>query len=365
MPLVAHSDLPSFDRLCQDGQEVLDVGRARHQDIRELHVGILNLMPDAALEATERQFMRMLGASSRIVQLYVHLFTVPGLERGAQATAHIEQHYEDFEHIKRDGLDALIITGANVTQPDLSQEAFYPAMCEVFDWARTHVASVLCSCLASHALWQHQYGLRRNHLGAKRWGVFEHHVTMRSHPLVSNINTRFFTPHSRFNDVGSSSLEDAGAWVLVESAHGETLLAVSDDGFSAVYLQGHPEYDAMSLAKEYKREVLRYFNDELEVLPPFPEGYLNRRSQALLELHCAQAVAAKQQGRALPSFPDKQLDTLLDNTWMDTGKAIFNNWLGLIYQSTHMDRCQRYMEHVTADDPLGWLQGRLSEEEQT
>lgn len=357
MPLVAHSDLPSFDRLRKAGQEVLDVERARHQDIRELHIGLLNLMPDAALEATERQFMRLLGASSRIVQLYVHPFTVPGLARGTGAQAHIDRYYENFEQIQQGGLDGLIITGANVTQPDLAKEAFYEPMCEVFDWASKNVASVLCSCLASHALWQHQYGVKRRHLGQKRWGVFEHHVTTRSHPLVSNINTRFYAPHSRFNDVDADSLEQAGARVLVKTAEGETLLAVSDDGFSAVYLQGHPEYDAMSLAKEYKREVQRFFQDEIDAMPPFPVNYLNLRSEALLQFHSAGVTGAKKLGKPLPDFPEAQLAMLLDNTWVDTGKAIFNNWLGLIYQTTHLDRCQRYMEHVSAKDPLNWVRG--------
>ncbi len=102
MPLVAHSKLPTFDRLQADGQEVVPLDRAQHQDIRELHVGLLNMMPDAALEATERQFMRRLGSSSRIIQLYVHLFTVPGLERGPEAQKHIDAYYRPFKDIKAD-----------------------------------------------------------------------------------------------------------------------------------------------------------------------------------------------------------------------------------------------------------------------
>ena len=89
MPLVAHSDLPSFDRLRQEGQEVLLPGRAEKQDIRELHIGLLNMMPDAALQATERQFLRLVGSCNRIAQFYVHLFTFP---RDSQRRIHKATH---------------------------------------------------------------------------------------------------------------------------------------------------------------------------------------------------------------------------------------------------------------------------------
>ena len=117
MPLVAHTPLPSFDRLRQRGQEVLTLSRALSQDIRELHIGLLNMMPDSALEITERQFMRLVGNSNQIAQFYVHVFSVPGLERSARTQAYIDQYYTTFEQVKQDGLDALIITGAQRRQP--------------------------------------------------------------------------------------------------------------------------------------------------------------------------------------------------------------------------------------------------------
>ena len=356
MPLIAHSSLPTFARLIADGQEVLDPECAAKQDIRELHVGILNLMPDAALQATERQFMRMLGASNRIVQLYVHLFTVPGLERDAPTLEHIDRYYQTFDEIKKQGLDALIISGANVSQPDLTRETFYPAMCEVFSWARQHVASVLCSCLASHALWQHEYNIKRQPLPHKRWGVFAHKVVLRDHPLVSNINTRFPAPHSRFNDVPADALRAAGVHVLVATDDGEVLLAVSANGLSAVYLQGHPEYDAMSLAKEFKREVRRFALGELSKYPPMPLNYFSDKAKGLLTDYQHRVMRSRNQNEAMPEFPEQALMALIDNTWTDTGKAIFNNWLGLVYQTTHQNRCLHFMDGLDPDNPLGWHQ---------
>ncbi|CAG1023069.1 partial Homoserine O-succinyltransferase, partial [Methylococcales bacterium] len=102
MPLVAHTDLPTFRRLHDEGEEILTPDRASHQCIRELHIGLLNIMPDAALEATERQFFRLVGACNQIAQFHVHPFTIDGLERSPAAWEHIHRYYESFEQIKQD-----------------------------------------------------------------------------------------------------------------------------------------------------------------------------------------------------------------------------------------------------------------------
>ena len=125
MPLVAHSDLPSFERLRSDGQEVLPLDRARRQDIRELHVGLLNMMPDAALEATERQFMRLVGSCNRIAQIHVHPFAVDAGARGPKARGYIDRYYESFDDVRAAGLDALIISGANPALPEMEDEPFW------------------------------------------------------------------------------------------------------------------------------------------------------------------------------------------------------------------------------------------------
>ena len=140
MPIVAHNDLPTFEYLRSAGQQILDPDRALHQDIRELHIGLLNMMPDAALEATERQFFRLVGQSNQIAQFFVHPFTLDSLERSAEAREHVARYYEPFERIRRDGLDALIITGANVTGPDLSEEPFWEPLIEVMAWAWDNVS---------------------------------------------------------------------------------------------------------------------------------------------------------------------------------------------------------------------------------
>ena len=352
MPLVAHSSLPSFDRLRENGLEMLDSRRAEKQDIRELHIGLLNMMPDAALEATERQFMRLMGSCNRIAQFYVHPFTIEGVDREGAAKEHVATYYEDFRKLQHQGLDALVITGANVTEADITRERFWAPMTEVMDWAREHVTSTLCSCLASHGAFMHYHGILRTHLDQKQWGVYSHRVVDPTHPLVTNINTRFETPHSRFNDVPGEQMKQAGLHVLVEGLEAGVLLAVSPDGLRFVYFQGHPEYDIISLMKEYKREVNRYVNREREDFPPFPEHYFSGKARARLEEYKQALLDTESRQGPIPEYPEAEILPELDNTWTDTGKTLFNNWLGLVYQLTHRDRRKPFMAGVDPDDPL-------------
>lgn len=355
MPLVAHTDLPTFARLRQEGEEIVDPERAKQQDIREMHIGLLNMMPDAALEATERQFFRLVGACNQIVQFHMHPFTIDGLPRGEKAQAHIDAYYEPFEKIKQDGLDALIISGANVTRTRLPEEDFWLPLMDVVSWAKANVTSTLCSCLATHAVIEHCYGIARTRLPAKRWGVFAHKLTDRSHPLVADINTRFDVPHSRFNEIFQEDMERQGLKVLALSLKAGVHLAVSPDGFRLVFFQGHPEYDDISLLKEYKREVARFYHGDITEYPPFPENYFNKQVRLYLADYQQQVTAAKEQGTAIPEFPEPLVLEHLDNTWRDTAKAVFNNWLGKIYQLTNQDRRFPFMPGVDPDNPLRLL----------
>ena len=353
MPLVAHSDLPSFERLRSEGQEVLTIGRARRQDIRELHVGLLNMMPDAALEATERQFMRLVGSCNRIAQIHVHPFAVDAEVRGLKARDYIRRYYESFDDVRRAGLDALVISGANPAQPDMEDEPFWDPLVEVMEWASEHVCSVVCSCLATHAYLKHFHGVaRRRCLPDKRWGVYRHR-NVACHPLVANLNTRFDGPHSHVYEMTRADVEPVGVQVLSESEEAGFYLAVSADGFRFVFFQGHPEYDKVSLAKEFKREVTRFIAGERDAYPGYPEGYFAAAAREMLEHHRDAVMEAMAHGVTPPAFPDDALEPRLDNTWTDTGKAMFNNWLGLVYQLTDADRRTPLMADLDPNDPLG------------
>ncbi|HHJ15095.1 MAG TPA: homoserine O-succinyltransferase [Gammaproteobacteria bacterium] len=352
MPLVAHNKLPTFERLRAEGTSVLPPGRASQQDIRELHVGLLNMMPDAALAATERQFFRLIGESNPIAQFYVHPFTLPELERSPEAQRHIDTFYEPFDRIRAEGLDALIVTGANVAGPELANQPFWEPLIGVIDWATENVTSTLCSCLATHAMLQFRYGKLRTPQPDKIWGVFPHRVVDKQHPLVNDVNTRFDVPHSRWNAVTREQFEAAGLHVLVDSPVG-VHLATSPDGLRVVFFQGHPEYDTISLLKEYKREVSLYAQGQRSNYPPFPVNYFHTRERALLDEYSGRLEAALAQGGALPEFPERLIEPRLENTWHDTAEAVVGNWMGVVYQVTHSDRRIPFMDGIDPDNPLG------------
>ena len=353
MPLVHHIPLPTFDRLRQKGQEVLPLEQAMRQDIRELHIGFLNMMPDAALKPTEEQFMRLVGNCNQIAQFYVHPFSVPKLPRSAETQAYIDTYYTTFEQLQIDGLDALVITGANPAYPTLDQEPFWEPLMEVIGWATEHVTSVLCSCLATHALVKYLYQIERQSLPQKRWGVYSHRITSVPHPLLRGINTRFDVPHSRYNEISRSQLEEKGLTILAESRDGDIHMATSPDQFRIVFFQGHPEYDYNSLLKEYKREVNRFIHNERETYPPHPQNYFQPSAAAIADAYEQTVMKAKARHTLIPSFPEELIEIHLDNTWGDTGKAIFNNWLGLVYQLTDLDRKRPFIANVDPHDPLG------------
>ena len=188
-----------------------------------------------------------------------------------------------------------------MTNPSLDLEPFWEPLGDVIEWAADNVTSILCSCLATHALVKHLYGIDREPLPEKLWGVYRHRVVDRTHPLTQDVNTRFDAPHSRWNDIPHASWESAGLRVLAESEQAGVHMATSPDGFRIVYFQGHPEYDRNSLLKEYKREVGRFLDDELESPPPYPEHYLTPESDHLAQTYLRDALAARAHGRTIRS----------------------------------------------------------------
>ncbi|RLA07151.1 MAG: homoserine O-succinyltransferase [Gammaproteobacteria bacterium] len=351
MPIIAHNDLPTYDRLKKEGINILSHKDAIHQDIRELHIGLLNMMPDAALMATERQFFYLVSSSNKIAQFYVHPFTLPQIPRNLQTKEHIKKYYDTFDGIKKQGLDALIITGAYVKEKNLKDEIFWKPLIDVINWASKNVTSTLCSCLATHALLQFKYGLKRKPLPKKKWGVYGHYVC-KPHPLVRSINTKFEVPHSRFNQVDKEQILEKNLHILVESKKAGVHLATSKDGFKFIFFQGHPEYEKISLLKEYKRECSEYFLNNRKTYPKFLKNYFNRQQKYILKEYKKNLKNAKLKKQKMPEFPEKIIAKCLHNTWHDSAIAVIGNWIGHVYQLTGKNRHEPYMDGVDPSNPL-------------
>lgn len=349
MPLVQHSPLPTYDRLIAEGRPILPEGRAIHQDIRELHIGFCNLMPDAALEATERQFFRLVGESNRVAQIYIHPFTLPIVQRTGAMRDHLARYYESVDKLQEDGLDALIITGANEeTNPHVSDAAIWGPLRDLLEWAQGNVTSTICSCLASHAALTYRYDQPPGWRDDKRWGVFRHRVRERAHPLVRGMNTIFDVPHSRYSEITRAQFEKAGMRILVDSEQAGVHMATSPDGFRLICLQGHPEYDDFSLLKEYRREVQNYQEGRRPDYPPLPDGYFTDQAAALAVGYQDEVLS----GRQHDAFPEDVITPLLENTWADSARSVMAAWIGLVYQITHVDRRKPFMEGIDPDQPL-------------
>ncbi len=332
MPIIAHSALPTFARLQEESIHVLPPQRAPRQQIRELHIGLLNMMPDAALQATERQFLRLIGESNPVAQFHVHLFSLPQIVRHTRTQTYINRYYDTFDNLRHEGLDALIITGANVQGTELAAQPFWQPLQTVLDWAAEAVTSTLCSCLATHAVLQSRYQQQRQRQTSKIWGVYRHQVTNPAHPLIRQVNTRFDVPHSRWNAVTSAQFAAAGLPVLVHSPEAGVHLATSPDGLRFVLFQGHPEYDTISLLKEYKREMQHFTSGDRPDIPPLITHYFSRRSQAILAEYHQQVQQTSRTGTAAPAFPEDLLIPALQNTWHDSAQVIMSNWVGLVHQ---------------------------------
>jgi len=349
LALVQHNNLPLYDRLASEGISVLQAEQC-DASLPVLKIGFFNMMPDAALTATERQFFRLLGSHDNI-HCAVYPFRCDELERSPHAQVYLQQHYQPLSEIKHAELDALVVTGANITQSKLDQECFWDQLKTILLWSKSHLKSTLCSCLATHAAMQVYYDVQRRHMGDKCWGVFEHHLTLSDHALLAGVEQSLFMIHSRYNDVSAQDFLTHGIQPLVCSEQAGVQLAAEQD-LSVVYFQGHPEYDDISLLKEYKREIGRFINGEIKEYPRFPENYFSLKSQAVLEEYQSHLLTSLEKSKTPPDFPEKWIIPLLDNTWHDTAEAVINNWIGKVYQITDTDRHKPFNQNTDPNNPL-------------
>ena len=296
--------------------------------LQSVRVGFLNMMPDTAITATERQFLRLVSANSK-VNCYFYPFSIEGVERSSQATSYTQEYYLDFDQLKLMGVDALIITGANVSQPSLKNEPFWNQLQEVLNWARSNVRSTVCSCLATHAAVKVFYGIDRRYLGNKCWGVFPHDALIAEHILLKDVEKNILMCHSRFNDISSEDFLNEHVDVLIESKQVGVQLACEKD-MRIVYFQGHPEYDDLSLLKEYKREIFRYLSGQRDDYPPVPDNYFNQSALHYINEYKLKVENASNTQGLLEHFPEHKLRQEVDDPWKSSAQTVFSNWLGIL-----------------------------------
>ena len=296
--------------------------------VEPLRIGLLNNMPDAAFAATERQFRRILSAPGAPLA-DLQFFTLSGMKRACGFRAEVAAAYASHERLPEAGLDALIVTGCEPREGPLGREPWFRAFGEVVDWARTNTSSTLFSCLAAHAAVLHLDGIERRPLAAKAWGVFDCEVAG-SHALLAGSPASVPVPHSRWNDLAEDDLAAAGRYrILRRSGAVGVDLFVSEERSLFAFLQGHPEYDRDTLAREHRRDMTRFLDGTREAGPPLPAGYLSGEAARGLGAFAAEAAAARDPA-LMERYPFATATPARYAAWHGAATRLATNWLRVV-----------------------------------
>ncbi len=293
-----------------------------------LTIGLINNMPDAALEATEAQFLKLIGNAAGEIPVRLVLYSLPNILRSESAQQHLKKFYLEIDELWKAQCDALIITGTEPRRPKLREEAYWPVLADVFEWAESNTLSTVVSCLAAHAAVLYRDGIERHRLSDKRFGVFEFERA-RDHALTRRMAKVVRIPHSRWNEVREEDLVSCGYAVLAKSADAGADMFVKECKQSLfVHFQGHPEYSARTLLNEYRRDVGRFLRRERDSYPLMPHGYFdaNTGSRGLAE-EFQQVALSHRSEEVLALFPDDSLANGVQNTWQPSATRVYRNWL--------------------------------------
>ena len=297
MPIKVQSNLPAKKILEEENIFIMDETRALHQDIRPLKIVILNLMP--LKEETELQLLRSL--SNTPLQVDITFLTTASYIGKNTAVSHLEQFYLTFEDIKEKKFDGLLITGAPVEQMEFEKVSYWEELKAIMEWSKTHITSTLHVCWGAQAGLYYHYGIQKQILEKKVFGVYEHHVLKRKEPFVRGFDDIFYAPHSRHTEVSAEEIrKHPKLTILAESKEAGVFIVLAEGG-KQLFVMGHPEYDRMTLDKEYKRDLGKGLDIDL------PKNYYPK------------------------DCPDLK-PTLL---WRAHANTMYSNWLNYyVYQST-------------------------------
>jgi len=294
-----------------------------------VRIAFVNNMPDAALEDTEMQFFQLLDASSGDIPVCVKLHSLSEVPRGERGKEHLGNFYSTTDDMFDDRFDAMIMTGTEPKQSNLRDEPYWSALANILDWAETNTVSTILSCLAAHAGVLHSDGICRRPLSDKQFGVFSF-AKCTNHFLTRDTQSEIRFPHSRWNELQADELTACGYSILTQSAKAGVDSFVKKKNRSLfVHFQGHPEYDAHTLLKEYRRDIKRFTRGERETYPTMPGGYFDPRS-ARLVTEFRDLVLSNRREEVMEKFPEAALAETLQRTWHLSATSIYRNWLSCL-----------------------------------
>lgn len=297
MPIKIQKDLPARSILEEENIFVMDEERAISQDIRPLQILIVNLMP--IKQDTETQLLRAL--SNTPLQLDLTFLVMESHESKNTSQSHINKFYVGFSDVKNKTYDGMIITGAPLEHLEYEEVGYWVEFANIMRWSKTHVTSTLHICWGAQAGLYYHYGIKKYKLEEKLSGIYKHNIVDRKIPLVRSLDDCVYCPHSRNTEIKREDIEKIDELsILAESEEAGILLVASKDG-KQVFMQGHPEYDRMTLANEYERDIKRGLN------PKIPKNY----------------------------FVNDDANTIPELTWRNFSNTFYTNWLNFyVYQNT-------------------------------
>ena len=297
MPLTLPDKLPAIDLLKQENIFVMDNTRATSQDIRPLHIAVLNLMPLKI--TTETDLIRLLSNSP--LQIELSFMKVKSHTSKNTPVEHMQAFYTDFEEMRHHKYDGFIITGAPVEHLDFEEVGYWEEMTEIFEWARHNVTSTLYICWAAQAGLYHHYGIPKYPLDKKMFGVFKHRVINPELPIFRGFDDEFFIPHSRHTEVRREDIERNPELDILADSQESGVYMVMARGGREIFLTGHSEYSPLTLDTEYKRDLAKGLPIEM------PKHY----------------------------YRDDDPSQSPVVTWRGHANLLFNNWLNYyVYQAT-------------------------------
>ena len=301
MPIRIPNNLPATGILEKERIFVMTEDRAYTQDIRPLHILILNLMPNKI--ATETQLLRALSNSP--LQVNIDLLYTASYHPKHTAIEHLMKFYETFDDVKDRFYDGMIITGAPVELMEFEDVAYWKELCDIMEWSKTHVYSTLHICWGAQAGLYYHYGIPKYHLDKKMFGVFEHSMTYtKPVKLFRGFDDYFYVPHSRHTEVRKADIERHPNLRILSESEESGVYAISDLSGRQIFITGHSEYDLNTLRDEYFRDVNKVLPIEV------PKNY----------------------------FPDDDPTKEPHMKWRSSSTLLFMNWLNYyVYQETPFD----------------------------
>jgi len=326
MPICLDRDPSGHDLLAgADGLRRRAPVEFREADANCIDIGLVNNMPDAALEATERQFLALLDAAADGIVVRLKFYALPDVPRTEAGRRHVSGVYAPIGDLWDSHLDGLIVTGTEPLASNLRDEPYWESLTRVLEWAEHHTHSTVWSCLAAHAALLHLDGVGRRPLSDKRFGVFEC-SRVSDHLLMAGLPSRLPMPHSRWNDIAEDALTSCGYRVLTRSDEAGVDAFVKQRKSLFVFFQGHPEYEATTLLLEYRRDIRRFLQRERETYPPLPRSYFDDDTVAALTALRERARSDRRE-ELLEAFPTALLAANVTNTWRSVAARVYRNWL--------------------------------------